>query len=227
MDVMIKGIEDCNELSCDHETPQICSVATILDSDGVSFFEVESGGTGSCTQVNEWMELEFDTSIVDYSVAGTVALGFASGTIFLDWGDGSAIEHIKDITGVSDVRLTHVYSTIGNYTVKIKGNVEFLWISRDGDKLVNLKNWGLLQESSLNAAFFGCSNMIITATDSMHIGTYDGRNAFLNCASLNLFPLKVITSTMGITTSMFSGTNFDDGSAIADLGYVKPYQWGC
>ena len=49
LDVKITTLEECNNLSCDASPILECDVATILDSDGVTFFEVDSGGSGTCT----------------------------------------------------------------------------------------------------------------------------------------------------------------------------------
>jgi len=49
IDITIKGIEDCKELSCEPTTFKECEPATILDSDGVTTFKVESGENGDCT----------------------------------------------------------------------------------------------------------------------------------------------------------------------------------
>jgi len=35
----------------------------------------------------------------------------------------------------------------------------------DNDKILDTKNWGTIVWSSFNSAFFGCSNMLVTATD--------------------------------------------------------------
>ena len=65
----------------------------------------------------------------------------------VDWGDGSSIETITEITSGSPK--THTYSTSGSYDVSITGTMEG-WTTRltdhsDSMYLSNIKQWGCFE----------------------------------------------------------------------------------
>jgi len=99
---------------------------------------------------------------------------------------------------------TITFPSAGTYTIYISGNFPQNYFNNTGDKLkiLNLSNLGIygLGSADQTRAFNGCSNMIISATDSGHFGSVtDFQSAFQGCSSLTSFPF--------IDTS--SGTNFN------------------
>ena len=108
----------------------------------------------------------------------------------------------QTITGVTGNH-TITFPSAGTYDIKISGSFPYIYFNNSGDqlKLLDIKNFGVyaLGSTSQDRAFFGCSNMIISATDVGYFGDVTNFNyAWTICSSLTSFPL--------IDTS--SGTNF-------------------
>jgi len=56
----------------------------------------------------------------------------------------------------------------------------------DKDKITDIKQWGSVAWSSFSSAFFGCSNMLITATDVPNLSNVTSMNAmFFSASSAN------------------------------------------
>jgi hypothetical protein len=108
----------------------------------------------------------------------------------------------QTITGVTGNH-TITFPTAGTYEVRISGSFPYMYFNSGGDKLklLEIKNFGVyaLGSTSQQSAFYDCSNLVITATDS---GYFENVTNFLYswvlCNSITSFPL--------IDTS--SGTNF-------------------
>ena len=138
----------------------------------------------------------------------------------------------QSITGLT-AGTTITFPSAGTYDVYISGSFPQFYFANTGDrlKLLNLKNFGIyaLGSTSQLNAFFGCSNLVISATDIGHfenvanflaawhscssltsfplIDTSAGTNfsfAWRNCSSLTSFPL-IDTSTGGNFTSAWNG----------------------
>ena len=118
----------------------------------------------------------------------------------IDWGDGTS----QIVT--SSTNPFHTYATAGIYTIQISENfvggfpgIQFTYRD-DYLKPIELSHWGNLIWATMNQAFFGCSNLVITATDSPLTATVsDFSFAWAYCSSLATFPL--------LDTS--AGTNFE------------------
>ena len=98
---------------------------------------------------------------------------------------------------------TITFPSAGTYDVFISGSFPQCSFNNAGDKLklLDIKNFGIyaLGSTSQITAFFGCSNMIISASDVGHFENVTSfASAWRGCLSLTSFPL--------IDTS--SGTNF-------------------
>jgi len=86
------------------------------------------------------------------------------------------------------------FPTAGTYDVFISGSFPQCYFNNVGDaqKLLDIKNFGIyaLGSTSQERAFFGCSNMVISATD---IGHFENVTSFFlawrDCSSLTSFPL--------------------------------------
>ena len=89
---------------------------------------------------------------------------------------------------------TITFPTAGTYDVFISGSFPQCYFNNVGDaqKLLDIKNFGIyaLGSTSQERAFFGCSNMVISATD---IGHFENVTSFFlawrDCSSLTSFPL--------------------------------------
>ncbi len=116
------------------------------------------------------------------SASDTVELPLLSGGVYsgtIDWGDGGATSTL------SYANRTHVYASSGTYTITISGTIEGWQFNSSGDKakITDVSNWGNLTITT-NAAFRGCSNLDISATDAPIITTASFSSAFQNCTSL-------------------------------------------
>ena len=99
----------------------------------------------------------------------------------------------QNITGVTG-NTTITFPSAGEYDIKISGSFPYMYFNNGGDKLklLDIKNFGIyaLGATSQNVAFRGCTNMVITATDS---GNFESVTNFSStwreCSGLTSFPL--------------------------------------
>lgn len=93
-------------------------------------------------------------------VLPTTGAGYAC---TVDWGDGSSTSH----SGTPG-NITKVYAASGIYQIEISGIFPQIYFNGGGDrlKLMSINNWGTGVWRNMNNAFYGCSNMIGTYTDS-------------------------------------------------------------
>ncbi len=136
------------------------------------------------------------------SASDTVVLPLLSGGTYsgtIDWGDGNS-------DSLSYANRTHVYASSGTYTITISGTIEGWQFNNGGDKakITDVSNWGNLTITT-DRAFFGCSNLDISATDAPIISTTSLYETFYGCTSMNgnlgNFDLSGVTDTR----SMFLG----------------------
>jgi surface protein len=115
------------------------------------------------------------------SASDTVVLPLLSGGVYsgtIDWGDGST-------SALSYANRTHTYASGGVKVITISGTIGGFQFNNGGDKakITDVSNWGTLNITT-NAAFFGCSNFDVSATDAPIISTTDLIRTFRSCTSL-------------------------------------------
>jgi len=133
------------------------------------------------------------TSATDKFTLPTTGTGYAYD---IETSDGQVITGLTSGTTIT-------FPTAGTYDIFISGSFPQFYFNNTGDKLklLDIKNFGIyaLGSTSQAFAFWGCSNMVISATDVGYFGDVTNFSlAWYNCSSLTSFPL--------IDTS--SGTNF-------------------
>jgi len=108
------------------------------------------------------------------------------------------------LTGVSGAQTITFPAGAGTYSISITSAAPMQPCNFDdgGDKLklLDIEQFGTVTWSSLNGAFYGCTNMTITAPDGLAAGTgavIDFENSFRGCSGLTLFPL--IDTSSGTT----------------------------
>ncbi len=77
----------------------------------------------------------------------------------VDWGDGST-------PTVETGDATHTYTAANTYTVSITGDFPRIYFNNNGDKdkILTIEQWGNQEWTSMESAFYGCSNVTITNT---------------------------------------------------------------
>lgn len=101
---------------------------------------------------------------------------------------------------------TITFPSAGTYDIYISGSFPYIYFNNGGDKakLLDIKNFGIyaLGSTSQQSAFYGCSNMVISANDVGHFGSVtDFQNAWRGCTSLTSFPLLDTSSVTSFRES--------------------------
>jgi len=132
--------------------------------------EVKTDNTG----VSNSDQFEFTGALGDYDVVAKQ--------------NDIVVATFNDLSGAETITLPS--SGVYNLEVKSKevngfNRIEF---NNGGDKLkiIDIKQWGEVVWSSFNAAFFGCQNMLVTATDVPNLSSVtDMGNMFRDASSAN------------------------------------------
>ena len=139
----------------------------------------------------------------------------------------------QTITGVTG-NTTITFPSAGTYDIKISGSFPYMFFSNGGDKfkLLDIKIFGIyaLGSTSQQNAFYGCSNMDISATDSGSFGSVtDFRGAFNSCTSLTSLPLIDTSQAILFGTASFNGAFQNCNSLISlpllDTSNVTSFDW--
>ena len=101
------------------------------------------------------------------------------------WGDGSN----SHITAYNQAEITHTYSVAGTYYVRIIGTFKGIFFAGSGDKLklTEIAQWGCLKiGDEIGYHFYGCNNMVCTATDILDlVGVISLDSTFYHCWLFN------------------------------------------
>ena len=165
----------------------------------------------------------WNTSITGKSSSNQITLPLReSGTydFIVDWGDGGDLE---EITSWNDSKVTHTYSTAGLYNITIGGVIDGFGfdiakssssdISDDGDKLLDITQWGTLKLGNDASYFYGAENFIISATDSLDLsGTTTLYRMFFTATVMNGDFSSWDTSSVTNMSSMFSSADSFNGN---------------
>lgn len=101
----------------------------------------------------------------------------------VDWGDGSK----SNINVYNQAEVTHTYTNIGIYVVKISGTINGFRFNNTGDKskILYVNKWGCLKLGNSNGYFYGCNNLDILADDYLiSPSTVTLASMFRGCTSL-------------------------------------------
>ncbi len=149
-------------------------------------------------------------------------------SFMVDWGDNS-----MDVIAVwNQPEVTHTYAAAGTFIVTISGAITGFSFSNSGDKdkILGISSWGPLRlGNSSNGFFHGCSNLVITAQDTLDtVGMMDFRDMFRDAFSVTTVPnigswdTSQVTCMIGafINASLFSGAigNWDTSSVVTMNG---------
>lgn len=116
----------------------------------------------------------------------TYRMPLINGSCDIDWGDGNISR------GVTGGNQRHTYASAGTYTLKIWADAPINFRNNlfgDLAKMLEVQQWGDIPFNSMQAFFYGCSNMTITATDAPDMSNVTTMlNAFNGCAIGPNFP---------------------------------------
>jgi surface protein len=99
----------------------------------------------------------------------------------VDWGNGNSNGNVQ-----GDISFT--YATAGIHTITISGDFPRIYFNLAGDreKLMTIEQWGDLEWSSMDRAFYGCSNLTIPAEDNPNLSNVTSMfRTFSNCSEFN------------------------------------------
>ena len=119
----------------------------------VSNICVPFGGGGYDPRFKITIDTTKAGSANDTFVLPTTEAGYDA---YVDWGDGGAEQNITGTPG----NVSHTYAAPGSYQVKIRGTFPRIYFNNAGDKLklMTIDNWGNVEWSSMQNAFYGCAN---------------------------------------------------------------------
>ncbi len=139
----------------------------------------------------------------------TIPVNGAGGTYTVDWGDGTTS---TDVTG----NQTHRYEDPGIYTVTISGEFTRIRLA-SGDavnarKLTSIEQWGEMEWSSMEKAFWAASNMAYRASDAPDLsGVTDMSGMFEQASSFNGGMSSWDVSNVQNMNAMFFGADAFNG----------------
>lgn len=143
----------------------------------------------------------------------------------VDWGDGTMTTW-QD--GDDPADLTHVYPIDDTYTVEITGDFPRIYFYNDGDpsdaeKILSVDQWGSIEWSSMENAFYGATNLVVSATDAPDLsGVTILQGMFRDASSLNSDLNHWDVSTITDMQHMFHGAIAFDGNITGwDVGNVR------
>ncbi len=137
---------------------------------------------------------------------------------FVEWGDGTT-------TSGNTGDATHTYAVAGTYTVSING--DFPRIRFDGGlagqdilKIISIEQWGEIAWTSMQDAFWGCSNLIYNATDIPDLSNATSlERMFRDCALFDGDVSTWVVNTIDNMAQMFKGASvFTNGGESLDWG---------
>ncbi|WP_162182443.1 BspA family leucine-rich repeat surface protein [Lacinutrix jangbogonensis] len=135
----------------------------------------------------------------------------------INWGDGT---NNSNVTGT----ITHTYATAGNYTVTINGDFPLFWFGNTGDKekLLSVDQWGDQVWKSMQGSFYGCTNMVINATDSPDLSEVTSFiNIFRGATVMNQdISTWDVGNVESMTAAFFGATAFNKDLSTWDVSNV-------
>ena len=136
----------------------------------------------------------------------------------------------QTITGLTS-GTTITFPTAGTYDIFISGSFPRCYFLNGGDrlKLLDIKNFGIYALGSISQdnAFWGCSNMVISATDIGHFeNVLNFQNAWRSCSSLTSFPLLDTSSGIIFTSAWFGCSSLTSFPLLdTSSGNIFNFSW--
>ena len=140
----------------------------------------------------------------------------SSGTynFYVAWGDGTT-DHI---TTYNQAEVTHTYALPGTKNITITGTINGWRFNNSGDrlKLLGISTWGPLQFGNAGSYFYGASNLVVTATDELNLGSTTSLfGAFYDAAAFNANVTGWDVDQVTDMTNAFKGTTAFTGTGLS------------
>jgi len=230
------GIRATMRILMDGEYYNIVSVDNVDERDKIMVLlceRIEVAGAAAPASSTTFFIFDIDTR--NTSAGSSTSTQFAlplrsTGTynFTVDWGDGNE----DTITTWNDAAATHTYSTAGTYEIQLDGTVTGFRFANAGDKLkvTDITNWGDNLSLTESQAFYGCDNMVITATDDgPTITSTTFESMFRGCSSLTTIPGMEnwnISTVTSLKECFRDSTSFNQSLANWDTSNVTDF-FGC
>jgi len=152
--------------------------ANMIASD---FWNITDGGL-DCSDthfITTWKTDNLGTSSDTSITIPTTGAGY---NYDVDWDN----DGIFDEFGIMG-NVTHDFGVAGTYTIRIQGTFPRIFFNSTGDKakILSVDNWGTNPWTNMSLAFFGCTNLVINATDTPNLsGVTDMSLMFTSASSL-------------------------------------------
>jgi hypothetical protein len=148
---------------------------------------------------------------------------------FIDWGNGYTeyVDNTKvsSLTTVGDTKLlSHEYSVEGIYDIKISGIFGGIYSNNSTykNKIIGIKQWGDIIWDDAIAAFRGCINLNITATDiPQWQNVVSFNNTFNGCSSLTNIHKHLFSKAINVTNFASTFGNCINVTTIDSELFVK------
>ena len=142
----------------------------------------------------------------------------------VDWGDGN-----NSTNQSGDA--THVYASSGIKTVTITGTFPRIYLNKGSEayKIASIDQWGTGTWTSMEAAFYGAENLVMTATDSPDLSQVTSmkemfRGARIFNGDLSGWDTTSVTDMSGVFHNAYDfNQNIGEWvtSSVTDMSYVS------
>lgn len=171
--------------------------------------------------------IPINTQLNQYAHLGPIVINFT-----VDWGDGTPIEPVTNASLVGIARVSHTYTTPGDYKVKIRGsfpgwNMGILSgdAKANANKIISLDQWGTSKWRSMENAFYYAENMVAKYTDQPDTSLVTNMHQAFAFARKFNGPINFNTANVERMSSVFHEANaFNSPVAFSDTSKVTTMQ---
>lgn len=137
----------------------------------------------------------------------------------IDWNNDGTFDQFGINGGVSGI-----YPAPGTYTIRIRGDFPRIFFNDEGDKekIIEINQWGSIQWESMENAFEGCNELIVTATDAPDLSAVSSlASMFQYCESLTGdFSQWDVSNITDMSSMFFQTIEFNSDLSQWDVSQV-------